>query len=255
MEPSPDGYRLAYKKFTDQGQYVFFDGQEQGPYDEIEFLDFSPDSQHLVYVAKLGDMKFAVLDGIGQTQYEDIAGSVVFSPDSQRIAYTAKNGKKSIAIINGKEFIYDDIRRGINFSPNGQHFAFVAPNLNADNFVVLDGKEGLPSDSSNFNIVFSPDSQHVVYEINDVEIYFLVLDGEKSEGYHWIKNITFSPNSNHLLFVARDDGTWDEYVVMDGMHGKKYDEIISRIYFDSEDSFHYMAILNDEVYLVEEIIK
>ena len=103
--------------------------------------------------------------------------------------------------------------------------------------------------------IFSPDSQRVVFETNDGEVYDLVLDGEETEGYDWIKNITFSPNSNHLLFVARDDGTLDEYVVMDGVHRKNYDEIISPIYFDSEDSFHYLAIQGDEVYLVEEKIK
>ena len=408
METSPDVYRLAYTRFTDQGQYVVLGEEKQGPYDEIELLSFSPDSQHIVYVAKLGDKKFVVLDGIEQTYYDDIFTSVIFSPDSQRIAYVAKKDKKLIAVIDGSEFIYDNIQRGIRLSPDGQRFAFVARDLNANAFVVLDGNEGKKYDDieiynldlyfspdsqhlaylakkgddwfvvldgekgfpfresypdlvfspdsqhfayhakigeqvviildgqildnkfeASYNPVFSPDSQrlayiaslneerffvvdgtedpayegfihgltfspnsqryayrietddkyvmvidgviqeghnvrsspvfspnsqHIAYMTFDGDSYYLVLDGKEIEDYDSISNINFSPDSNHILFIAQDDDTWIEYIVLDGIGGKKYDDIISPIIFDAEYSFHYIAILEDEVYLVEENI-
>jgi len=88
----------------------------------------------------------------------------------------------------------------------------------------------------------------------DGDSYYLVLDGKEIEDYDSISNINFSPDSNHILFIAQDDDTWIEYIVLDGIGGKKYDDIISPIIFDAEYSFHYMAILEDEVYLVEENI-
>jgi hypothetical protein len=102
--------------------------------------------------------------------------------------------------------------------------------------------------------VFSPNSQHIAYKTFDGETYYLVLDGKEIQKYDTISNITFSPDSNHILFIAQDDDTWIEYIVLDGIGGKKYYDIISPIIFESENSFHYMAILEDEVYLVEENI-
>lgn len=411
METSPDGYHLAYTKFTDQGEYVVFEGQEQGPYDEIvSLLNFSPDSQHLAYAARLGDKTFAVVDSVEQTYYDEVYPPIIFSPDSQKNAYIAIKDRKSIAVIDGQEISYDEISR-IKFSPDSEHYMFVARDLNANAFVVLDGKEGKKYDdielynldlyfspdgnhhaylaktgndwvavidgeegppmghsyrgvvfspdsehyaydgqiggkmvvildgtklddfdnSSNpefspdsqrlayraslngdsfvvvdgekgpindgyiTNItfspdsqrlayradldgkevmiidgeiqldtwsypIFSPDSQHVAYSTHDGGIEHLIFDGEEIEKYDTINNITFSPDSNHLLFIAQDDDIWDEYVVVDGIEGKKYDDILMHnvsesIIFDSPNKFHYLAIQGDEVYLVEELIK
>ncbi|GAH02770.1 unnamed protein product, partial [marine sediment metagenome] len=93
METSPDGYRLAYKKFTDQGGFVVLEEEEYGPYDEVSMLYFSPDSQHLAFVATSGSEQFVVLDGVEQNHYNEIltcgcswGQEIEFSPDGQRIA-------------------------------------------------------------------------------------------------------------------------------------------------------------------------
>ena len=55
-------------------------------------------------------------------------------------------------------------------------------------------------------------------------------------------------------------GKIDSFVVVDGVEGKKYDDIkqlpgIARVIFDSPNSLHYLAIKDDSVYLVEERIE
>ena len=414
METSPDGYRLAYQKFSEQGMYVVLEEEEYGPYDEVSMLFFSSDNQHLAYVATLGSEQFVVLDGVEKTHYKEIltcgcswGQEIEFSPDGNRLAYIATKGQKPIAVIDGEEFEYDGIEFPILFSPDSKRVVYVARNLNGEAYIIMDGIEGpkydyidtandnflfspdsnrfaysaakgndwfvvtdagqsQPMEGMAFDVIFSPDSQHIAYdfEINgqkvmvldgeelesyewgivpvfspdsqrlvyrvkkdgtwyvsvdgelgpklggfqysmtfspdsqrlaykvefndkdvmvvdeeiqephdvrsypifspdsqhlaystyDGEIWHLVLDGEEIEDYEGVSKITFSPDSNHILFIAQDDDTWIEYVVLDGVESKKYDKIISPILFDSENSFHYMAILDDEVYLVEEII-
>jgi len=408
MEVSPDGKQIAYKRFSEQGQSVIFDGNEYGPYDEVEFLDFSPDSQHLVFIATITDKSFAVLDGIEQQYYDLILASARFSPDSEHIIYEARQGKKTIAVIDYTEFTYDAINGPIYISPDSSSIAFVARNINAEHFVVQDGiegkkydeieiynldlyfsadgghlayvakeggnwyvvldeKESIPFSSSSVDITFSPDSQHFVYaaftddekvlfidgeqmnnyddsfspifspdsqhfayeaslddetfvvvdgiegpkhdgyiygftfspdgeryayqvgtddeyllvidgEIQgekdvrrrplfspdsqhiayqpyDSEFDIIVLDGDVNEKYDTIEYVTFSPDGNHLLIIVQEDDTWDDYVVFNGLPGEKFDEILPQIVFEMDDSFNYMAIKGDEVYLIEQTIK
>jgi hypothetical protein len=141
----------------------------------------------------------------------------------------------------------------MTFSPDSQRLASQIE-LDGKEVMVVDGEIQEPHDVRS-SAIFSPDSQHLAYSTYDGEIWHLVLDGEEIEDYDSISNITFSPDSNHILFIAKDDDTWIEYLVVDGNEGKKFDKIITPILFDSEDSFHYMAILDDEVFLVEEQIK
>jgi hypothetical protein len=50
-----------------------------------------------------------------------------------------------------------------------------------------------------------------------------------------------------------------QVTVVDGKEGKQYDNIVTvgggRIIFDSADGLHYLAVEDDEIYLVEERIE
>lgn len=88
---------------------------------------------------------------------------------------------------------------------------------------------------------------------------FVVVDGEEGKHYGNIKrgSTIFSPNSKYVAYVA-EEGT-KQFVVVDGEEGKHYDDIITtgggRIIFDSPDSFHYLSLKDNSVYLVEEKIE
>ena len=106
---SPDGKHVAqiarHETQTRIRESVVFDGAEQRLYDEIDdrSLDFSPDSSHLVYTARLGKKWFVVFDGKEGKQYEG-ALPVIFSQDSKHSAYPAIVADFNLVmVIDGKE--------------------------------------------------------------------------------------------------------------------------------------------------------
>ena len=70
-------------------------------------------------------------------------------------------------------------------------------------------------------------------------------------------SIVFCPDSQKIAYWAKVDDKWSVFI--NGKDGKKYDRVISgggeKIIFDSSDKFHYLAIKDSNIYLVEEIIK
>jgi len=105
-------------------------------------------------------------------------------------------------------------------------------------------------------ISFSPVPIHFNEIGNDDGAKDVVKSG-KSKQYDGIieGSLMFSPDSNHLVYGAlNSDG---QFVVVDGKDGKRYDFIIfiyngGMIMFDSSDRLHYLARKDGSIYLVEE---
>jgi DNA-binding beta-propeller fold protein YncE len=121
------------------------DGQKSSAYDAVAVLVFSPDSRHLVFMAKRGGQWLSVVDGQEGKPYKDlIQTGPVFSPDSQHLAYVAQLADdRHVVVVDGKEGIpYDLIVGGwVGFSPDSRHVVYAAKSGN-DRFVVLDAGEG-----------------------------------------------------------------------------------------------------------------
>jgi len=185
--------------------------------------------------------------------YED-SFSPIFSPDSQHFAYEASQDGQTFIVVDGIEGPkHDGYIYGFTFSPDGERYAYQL-GTDDNSFLVIDGELQEEEDVRR-RPIFSPDSQHIAYQPYDSEMDIVMLDGELVEKYDTIKYVKFSPDGNHLLVFAQDDDTWDDYVVVDGLPGEKFDEILPQIIFETDDSFHYMAIKGDEVYLIEQTIK
>jgi hypothetical protein len=105
-------------------------------------------------------------------------------------------------------------------------------------------------------LIFSPDSQQLAYIAKDGYRHFVVLDGKEGHYYDDIKSdsLIFSPDGQRLAYIAQVGNK--QFVVVDGIEGKQYDAIITgvggTIIFDYADSFHYLALEGNSVYLVEE---
>lgn len=70
----------------------------------MESFKVSPDSQHLAYVAGIGEKWLVVMDGEEGKQYDGIgAGTLIFSPNSQHLAYAARIGEKRFVVADGQE--------------------------------------------------------------------------------------------------------------------------------------------------------
>ena len=120
---SPDGRRLAYVARAGQKCVVVLNGQEGKDYDDIRHLTFSPNGQHIAYVAERSDSfwaifailrkftygKFVVVDGQAQKQHDRIEkGSLVLSLCGQSLAYMARAGKNRFVVVGGPGNVITD---------------------------------------------------------------------------------------------------------------------------------------------------
>jgi hypothetical protein len=291
---SPDGQHVVYAAQKGTRWFAVLDGQEGKPYDDacLHCAAFSQDSRHVAYLAHDQHGWFIVVDDKEGTRYEDV-DRPVFSPDSQHVAYAAKTGGKYAVVVDGKEGTRYDSVQEVTFSPDSQHVAYGARDGNSW-FVVADGKAGRPydhvgagsvrfsSDSQSMTylagqgntafavegeqvrgaydnagaIVFSPDRQHVAHCASMGNSAFVVLDDQQQQPYDIVGKPVFSPDGRHLAYMGRKGD--ERYVVVDGKQGNPYDFILSTdqggIYFDSANSFHYLAERGDKIVLVEEKI-
>ena len=82
---------------------------------------------------------------------------------------------------------------------------------------------------------------------------FIVVDGEEGSAYDFVGFPVFSPDSQHIAYYVILGNR--RFVVVDDDEGKEYVYIIKgNIIFDSPTSFHYLAIKDNKIYLVEETI-
>ena len=141
------------------------------------------------------------------------------------------------------------------FSPNSKRLAYVAQ-TGKEYFVVFDGKEGKKFDAiGNGSIIFSPDSNHMAYGAQSENKRFVVKDGKEERQFDDIGNrsLVFSPDSKYLAYVAQSDNK--QFVVVGEKAEKLYDNIMiiamDRIVFYSSDRFHYLAVRDKSIYLVD----
>ncbi|MEP7137107.1 MAG: hypothetical protein ABI904_19435 [Chloroflexota bacterium] len=187
---------------------------QEKSYDDIGGLTISPNSKRLAYMAKSGDKKVIVLDGIEGKPYNEFQFDV-FSPDSQYFAYSAQKGGKFLVVRDGVEGKkYDEIL-GLTYSPDNNTLAYCASYKDGISFIVVNEEEGKPYD---------------------------LAAG---------KSITFSPDSKHVAHVAKSKG--QDRIVIDGNDSKPYDTILTGI-TATQYGFQYLAIKDTNIYLVEDKI-
>jgi len=197
---SPNGKRLAYDAYHQDGARVVLDGKEIGDtYSSVSHLTFTPDSRHLVYYAEnhAGKLitlpppplepgkiplsfdsprvnarnmyeqqeQWVVVDGVPQPTYRYVkAESITISPDGAHLAYEASpDGKSNALIVDGQVVdTYQIIGKPI-FSPNGKRLAYSAM-LNGQWVMMLDGQASTPCDGFPADMAaFSPDSSRFAY--------------------------------------------------------------------------------------------
>ena len=110
------------------------------------------------------------------------------------------------------------------------------------------------------SLTVSPDNKRVAYAEKQGDKQFVVVDGKEGKAYDDIKIITliFSPDSKQVAYAAKLGHKW--CAVVDGKEGKRYNGIFTTrggvsIFFDAADSFHYLARIGEDIYLVEERIE
>ena len=205
---SQDGKLIAYTMKDENGfLYVVRGGDalQGGKYKEIWNLTFSPDGNHLAYMAQnKSNEVILVFDGAEQkiidigshtARYVDIKKddpenlkrvlkryeydpSLFFSMDNSTLAYRAVNEDQEYIIANnieGKKYsrVTDPVFSLIN---NRMSYMAQIPKWKEGSFVVIDGSELGPYNKVQ-SPVFSPDGAHYTYIVNDLYEDYLVIDG------------------------------------------------------------------------------
>ena len=291
---SPDGKRFAFDARTGNKSFVAFvvvDGQESKGYKGVGAQLFSPNGNRLAFLVGEDGKQFMVVDGQEQKRYDGISkNGAVFSPDNVHLAYLAREGNKQFIVVDRKEEGQNYAGLGDPvFSQDGKRMAYIASRDNNKGFVVVDGQEGKHYDLVG-NPVFSPDSKRIAYVAVEGESLFVVVDGKEGKHYDnvfWNGGIiargklsdpttgkeiklydkactpVFSPDSKRIVYAAWSAD--NQFVVVDGVEGKRFSKIAgsgiisnptgASIVFDSPDRFHYLALDNKRVILVENTIK
>jgi len=251
---SPDRQHAAYVVQPEGSPaYVVYDGQRQGPYTRVGFeeggapLLFSPDGQHLAYMAVSSNGYVIVLDGEEQGPYEQvIVDSVVFSPDSQRLAYGAVDRSgNAFAVVDGQRGpAYDQVDRP-RFSPDSQRVGYSA-RRGGQWFMVVDGQAGRAYEDVYAWAPFSPDSQHVAYRASLGDGTFVVRDETPDPAFDAVDvgSLTFSPDSQRLAYVAVQDN--QSVAMLDGQEYGRYEMVYGASLFFSADSRRLLYVASED---------
>lgn len=217
---SPAGGRYAYAIEKSRVEYPVIDGKPSAKgYSRVAQFTFSPDGKRLAHWANQNGKLLVVADGRESAPYEEL-GLPVFSPDSKSLAHGAGNGKSKFMVINGQPQKPYALVGEPQFSGDGKRVLYLA-DLSAEGPTVLvnGGQEGKQYEGIEEDLYFSPTGQRVA-----------------------------------MVTFAKDK----DMVVVDGVEGNQYDTIITlgggKIAFDDEDRWHYLAVKDGELLLVEETI-
>lgn len=243
---SPDGRKVAYvtwkeKEESNSKKFVMLNNQKGKEYDQITELKFSPDGQHLAYIAMEEDKMFLVLDDKECRAY-DLAFSLDFDSDGNPI-YLAKNGEGLITdgeynwrgeafLVIGEEEQkkYDDIEM---FCYDNKHFYYIAKEGGKEKFVI-DGAEGKDYDSI---IDFDGDAQHYIYGAGEGENRFVIVNGEEkfafttedctldytsvecrngfAQEFGEVKSVYISPDGSHFAYIEnKSQFEFDKYLFL-----------------------------------------
>lgn len=279
---SPDSERYAYSAQTGglnardipAEHFVVVNDKEGRHYAGIgDDLEFSPDSQHLLYVAKLSEQKLAVVIDDVQGKIYDAwnIGYPVFSPDSRRVAYVVSTrldkGDKFVVLDGNEEKRYQGMSLNYPvFSPDSKHFAYVASN-EGKSFAVLDGVER-KGYSLVLSLIFSPDSSQLAYIAYSNNKPMVVINGVEGKQYDEIEDLQFSPDGKHFIYAAHDKQMKKWFVVVNEKEGKPYDFVLAKnareerdqvhgiesssLKFDSPDTLRYLAVSGKKIFIVTE---
>ena len=220
---SKDGKHLVCQA-TRTGKYIInYDGKESEMYQLVHTPTFSADGNHFVYAIELFSedkaafFNYAIADGIRMGPYETVVeGSFRYNSDGSVLVFEVEKHDEFFVVFNGNEKAhYSDVMQGTQiFSPDNKHFAYVAEKFDTRRIINADGVES-KSYEDVYSVVYSPDSKKYVYTVKQ---------------------------NNH------------EFAIVDGNEGNYYDAILGGglVFFDSDSTFHYIAIKDQKIYLVEE---
>jgi hypothetical protein len=169
----------------------------------------SPDGQHIAYAARRDDDDYVVvLDGDNGPSYTSIACGPQFTPEGT-LVYVGVEGEKLVLVKNVErvsEFGWKDADCTGLWTPGGDHVVYIAW---ADDHVrvFIDGTPGDEYEAKNVDIEtgWLDEKLHVAYAVRgkeDDRDEFVVVDGEEGKRYDEVFALQVSEDGT-VKYVAR----------------------------------------------------
>lgn len=216
--------RIAHLASNDKKSFIVVNGKEGKKYLHIGKYQFSPDGKHLIYEAGENRKRFIVIDDEEGKHYDDIMSPEYFySPDGNRIVYAAKEKGKWFIVDNGVEGEKYDLISDIYYDKNSKVVIYTVHKF-GESYMIFKEKE---------------EKKYSFDKIHGEERYeSYTLSHDKPEAFEYKKG--------------------KKYIVrVDGVDGKKYDEIMAdvntydTIFMRGSNILYYYARNENSVYLVE----
>jgi Tol biopolymer transport system component len=253
---SPDGLRIAFVAGESRDiRYAVVDNQIGKAYQHVGKPAFSPDSKHVAYATVRAGKLMVVTDGVEGEDFDEVNDYFQFSADGKRMAYVAKREGKEFLVVNGVATAYDEII-GFKFSADSKQL-FVRARRGKTMMSLLEGGEpkeeaaNSVESKNDFQMAFSPDSQHTAWVSQRGGKSFVVSDGAAGNLYDEIRDLQFTSDSKHLVYAARTNGK--VAMVVDGIESKWYDDFVSESSFVIDGRTIVMMVMRGEEVLRVEI--
>ncbi len=274
----PFGNRLAYEVLEGAKDFIVFDDKADTEYDAvpnpktkskqlrayvpqwisgISGINFSPNGQHLAYIARRGQKFVVSRDREAGPEFSFIVAGPLFSSDSEHLAYIGWDPKRITVVADGK------IVRELSVPAGAPLYTPIRQQATVDRFTAWDeaagGLAGLPlawpillggelfahgaAKEVNFveHLTFSPDSQHLAFVLGHGGRWFsgeelsrakrqAIVDGQEGHQYDAdaLLNLTFSSDGKHFAYEVQKADKGKSFVVVDGHEGKAYEELLAR---------------------------
>jgi hypothetical protein len=111
---------------TEAGEVLVVDGVASPPATHIAAFLFSPDNQHVAYVAQRDRHDFVVIDGQESQAFDAQSTALVFSPDSRHTAITAYRNGDHLLLVDGQTRATERPIRSVVFRPDSQSVVYTA---------------------------------------------------------------------------------------------------------------------------------
>ncbi len=191
------------------------------PAQENPDIFFASNGKNTVYKVKKGDQWSVIWNGTEGKSY-DFVSNPVFSADGTQIAYNAEIGGQAYVVVNNTQEIYAYQKSNyITFSKNGKVIAFVATKGDRD-YVVISAeilnitdtlKESKSfqeialakdADGKSTAIIMNDDGSKIAYVIKENDKIYVVVDGQKSQGYDDVISFYFSEDGSSFTYEAQN---------------------------------------------------
>ncbi len=215
---SGDGTRVAYVGERGGKHHAIIDGVVGRPFAAMRPIQFSADSAHVGYLARVSDdASVAVVDGVVGSAFATVE-SLTFAAMGGRVAYVAQTREGWHAVVDGSAGPAWDLVRGLAFSGDGSHVAYVARRAQADTRVVVDGVEGAtytgvrPS-----SLVFAPGATEPTFVAQRDLRFFVVHGGVDGVAFDDVRTPVWNRDGSHWAYVGTLGAR--QTLVVDGVEG------------------------------------